>query len=272
MSEGYLIVNATADNNIEVNLLINSIKKIDKERPVSVITNSSDMSFFEADNIIYLEEGNPTLRYFKSLLLSPYIKTIGLLPDQILTSFDTSVWENLRGLSSIILPETRYSFNDQAIDYTAYGITTTEFKSFGASSITNAIFFNKDKSCDDVLGLASVLCANYDQDNYIDFFADKENEMPTFPKYIWSSWILSLLQTITPDKISTYDFVHCIDLSKQENNISNYNWTSNWNTFLTHWVNEEGILKIENFVQSGLVKYETNSWLTDDILENFKTA
>lgn len=270
MSEGYLILNGTVDNLIEMDLLINSIKKIDSYRPVSVVVNSPDIKFHEADNIIYLDEKNPTLCYFKSLLLSPYTKTIGLLPDQLLTSFDISLWENLRGLDAIILPKNRFSFDGQIIDYTSYDIVTTEFKSFGVSSITNAIFFNKDKGCDDVLGLAAVLCANYNQDDYIEFFADKENEMPTFPKYIWPSWMLSLLQVITTGKISTYDFLHCIDLSKQENNISNHNWTNNWNTFLTHWVNDEGILKIENFVQSGLVKYETNSWLTDDTLENLK--
>lgn len=270
MSEGYLIVNCHVDNQVEVDLLIDSIKRIDPTRPVSVIVDNTDIKFIQADSVIFLKESNPTLSYFKAMLLSPYTKTIGLLPDQLLTYFDTNVWENLRGLDSIILPEHRYSFNGQIIDPALYTNSSTELKSFGVSSVPNAIFFNKDKGCDYVFGLASVLCANYSQDDYINFFSDKEHEMPTFPKYIWHSWVLSILQLITKSKISTYDFMHCIDLSKQENNFINNNWTKRWSEFLTYWVNENGVLKIENFVQNGLVRYESSGWLTEENLGNLK--
>lgn len=270
MSEGYLIINGTTENSIEIDLLIKSIKKIDPERPVSVIVNSVAAKFIEADSVIILNEHNPTLCYFKSMLLSPYTKTIGLLPDQLLTYFDLSLWENLRGLDSIVLPEHRYLFNNEVIDPLMYSSSSTEIKSFGINSIPNAIFFNKDKGCDYIFGLASVLCSSYDQDSYIQFFANKEHEMPPFPKFIWPSWVLSLLQSITEKKISTLDFMHCIDLSKQENNYINNNWTKRWSEFLTYWVNDECVLKIENFVQHGLVKYESRGWLTDEILENFK--
>jgi hypothetical protein len=270
MSEGYLIINATTKNSVEVNLLITSIKKIDPTRPVSVIVNDVAAKFIEADQVICLTEPNPTLCYFKSMLASPYTKTIGLLPDQILTYFDTGVWENLRGMESIVLPKDRHLFNNQVIDPFMYSDASTEIKSFGLASVPNAIFFNKEQGCDYIFGLASLLCSNYDQDNYIQFFADKENEMPPFPKFVWPSWILSLLQSITEQKISTYNFVHCIDLSRQENNYFNNNWSKRWSEFLTYWVNEESSLKIENFVQQGLVKYESPAWLTDEILENFK--
>ena len=270
MSEGYLIVNGNIDNQIEIELLIRSIEKIDPYRPVSVIVDNNDIKFIEADEVIYLNEANPTLGYFKALLASPYTKTIALLPDQLLTAFDTVVWENLRGLDSIVLPKNRYLFNGQIINPTLYNTASTELKSFGLYSIPNAVFFNKDKGCDNIFGLAAILCANYDQDDYINFFVDKEHEMPSFPKFIWSSWVMSLLQTITSRKISTFDFMHCIDLSKQENNFINNNWTRQWSEFLTYWVNDDGVLKIENFVQSGLVKYQSCGWLTEEVISNLK--
>lgn len=270
MSEGYLIINGTVENSTEVNLLITSIKRIDPTRPISVIVNDNAAKFIEADSVIYLKEHNPTLCYFKSMLVSPYTNTIGLLPDQLLTYFDVGVWENLKGLDPIVLPENRYLFNNQIVDPMMYSNASAEFKSFGISSIPNAIFFNKDKGCDYIFGLASILCSSYDQDNYISFFANKEHEMPPFPKYIWPSWVLTLLRSITEKKISTFDFMRCIDLSRQENNYINNNWTKRWSEFLTYWVNDEGTLKIENFVQQGLVKYESKGWLTEEILENFK--
>jgi hypothetical protein len=270
MSEGYLIINGTEDNTLEVDLLIESIKKIDPTRPVGVVVNDKSLKFIEADDIIVVDEINPTSLYFKSLLASPYNKTIAFLPDQLLTAFNTRIWENLRGFDAVILPKNRYSFNGNVIDPALYMTGQTEVKSFDISSIPNAIFFNKDKECDYIFGLAIILCASYSQHDYIDFFADTENSMPPFPKYIWPSWVLSFVQSITDKKILTFDFVHCIDLTKQENNYVNNNWTRRWSEFLTYWVNETGDLKIENFIQNGLVKYESSAWLTDETRTNLK--
>jgi hypothetical protein len=270
MSEGYLILNGNESNLLQVNLLIDSIKRFDKTRNVSVVTNNDSLKFHGAENVILLSEQNPTLCYFKSLLASPYTKTIGLLPDQILTMFNASVWENLRGLSPLVLLENRFSFCNMIIDPAMYVESSTELKSFNIESIPSAIFLNKEKGADDVLGLATILSSNYNQDDYINFFSDKDNMMPSFPRFIWPAWILSLLQVITEDKISKFDFMHCIDLSKQENNFNNQNWTRNWSEFLTYWVNDQGVLKIENFVQHGLVKYSSAAWLTENTLTNLR--
>ena len=171
MSEGYLIINGTEDNALEVDLLIESIKKIDPTRPVGVVVNDKSLKFIEADDIIVVDEINPTSLYFKSLLASPYNKTIAFLPDQLLTAFNTRIWENLRGFDAVILPKNRYSFNGNVIDPALYMTGQTEVKSFDISSIPNAIFFNKDKGCDYIFGLAIILCASYSQHDYIDFFA-----------------------------------------------------------------------------------------------------
>jgi len=270
--EGYLIINGHEENIFEINLLIQSIKHIDSKKRIGVIANYKDLKFIDADDIIYIDEPNPTVLFFKSLLASPYTKTIALLPDQLLTSFNPNIWENLRGMNSVVLPKNRYSFNNNVIDPTLYALAQSEIKSFGLTSIPNAVYFNKKCGSDYIFGLAIILSANYEQNDYIDFFADKEHNMPSFPEYIWPSWILSFLQSITSDKISTFDFVYCIDLSKQENNYINNNYTKRWSEFLTYWVNDRGTLKIENFVQQGLIKYDSSAWLTEDTKRNLKNA
>lgn len=272
MREGYLILNAHEKNVIEVNLLIQSIKNIDSTRSVCVASTSSDLTFVDADDVVCIDEKNPTVGFFKSLLASPYTKTIALLPDQLLTAFDPNIWENLRSLNSIVFPKNRYAFNDKIIDPAMYGLSYREIKSFGLSTIPNAIYFNKDYGSDYIFGLAIILSSNYDQNAYIDFFADKEHSMPPFPEYVWPSWMLSFLQTITDEKISTFDFMHCIDLSKQENNFINNNWTKRWSEFLTYWVNDQGEIKIENFIQRGLIKYDSSAWLTEETKQNLKNA
>ena len=272
MTEGYLIINSNKDNVVEVNLLIQSIRNIDPTRSIGVVVNSEDLKFIDADNVVCVNDSNPTVEFFKSLLASPYTKTIALLPNQLLTSFNTNIWENLRSINSIVLPENRYAYNNKIIDPSLYGLSQTEIKSFGLTSIPNAIYFNKEHDCDYVFGLAIVLSSNYVQNDYIEFFVDKEHSMPPFPDFIWPSWMLSFLQSITDEKISTFDFMHCIDLSIQENNFINNNWTRRWSEFLTYWVNDQGVLKIENFVQHGLIKYDSSAWLTEETLENLKNA
>jgi hypothetical protein len=272
MNEGYLILNANEENIVEVNLLIQSIKHIDSSRHVCVSTNQNNLKFADADDTVFVDEKNPTVGFFKSLLSSPYTKTIALLPDQLLTAFNPNLWENLRSINAILLPQNRYGFNDKIIDPALYGLSQLEIKSFGITSIPNAIYFNKDHGCDYVFGLAIILSSNYSQSDYIDFFADKEHSMPSFPEFIWPSWMLSFLQTITDAKISTFDFMHCIDLSKQENNYMNNNWSRRWSEFLTYWVNDTGDIKIENFIQRGLIKYDSSAWLTEETTQNLKKA
>lgn len=271
MTEGYLIIDGNSENITQVNLLIHSIKKIDATRPVCVAVNDDrNLKFIEADDVVYLDEPNPTLAFFKSLIASPYTKTISLLPDQILTLFNTNVWENLRSLTPVVIPKNRYAFNGTIIDPELYPLCQEEIKSFNIHTIPNAIFFNKDRGCDYIFGLATILSSNYSQQDYINFFADQEHSMPPFPEFIWPTWVLSFLQSITDGKITNFDFMHCIDLSTQDNNFINNNWTRRWSEFLTYWVNDEGTIKIENFVQHGLIKYESSAWLTKETLQNLK--
>jgi hypothetical protein len=275
MTEGYLIVNCTMKNLTQVELLIKSIRWFDKHRPISIITHEDNLKKYllYIDEEIYLKPNKIlTATYFHSLLASPYTKTIAFNPDQILTNFNIDVWENLRGMNSIVMPKTKSNFNGDLLDYSLYTHGSIEQKSFGEGSIIDAIFFNKDKGCDYVFGMAALISYYYNQNQFIDFFADKENNvMPPFPKYLWPEWVMSLMYKILELKITKFDFINLIDLSVRENNYTNNKWSSmTWPEFLSYWVNEQGDIKIENYVQLGLVKYNTSAWLTDSTLINLR--
>lgn len=275
MSEGYLIVNCSKNNLTQVELLVKSIRFFDPGRPISIIAEEEDLKKYllYIDQEILLEEtAIKTATYFHSLLKSPYEKTIAFYPDQLLTSFNSDVWENLRGMNSIVIPKTRFNFNGDVVQPAVYHHSDIEEKSFDDSSILNAIFFNKSKGCDYVFGLAVTIASQYNQNEFIDFFADVEqNSMPTFPEYIWPEWLLTLMSKTLSFKITKYDFVNCIDLSVRENSYINDNWSKKaWPEFLSYWINELGSIKIENYVQSGLIKYSTNAWLTDQSLTNLR--
>ncbi len=276
MSEGYLITNCSMKNLTQVEILVKSIRFFDPTRPISIATHESDLKKYllYIDREIQVTDSVkiPTAFYFHCLLSSPYEKTIAFYPDQILTNFNPDVWENLRGMNSIVLPKNRYSFNKEKIENTSYHHGAIEQKSFDEASNLNAIFFNKSKGCDYVFGLAIRIASQYNQNAFIDFFADKENHsMPSFPEYLWPEWLMSLMSKILNFKVTKYDFIDCIDLSPRENSYVNNNWSKKlWPEFLSYWVNDEGSIKIENYVQLGLVKYSTSSWLTDASLTNLR--
>jgi hypothetical protein len=276
MSEGYLITNCSADNLLQVELLVKSIKYFDKERPVSIVTHEpglvEKLSYIDKEVVLTTDPEIVTANYFHSLLNSPYEKTIAFLPDQLLTNFNPEVWENLRGMNGIVLPKHRYNFNGEVLPQSLYHHGSIEEKSFNDSTVLNAVFFNKSKGCDYVFGLAVVIASQYDQNDFIDFFGEiPDNAMPTLPEYLWPEWLMTLLSKILSIKVTKFDFVECIDLTTRENSYNNENWARrSWPEFLSYWVNQQGSIKIENYVQLGLIKYTTNAWLTETTLANLR--
>ncbi len=276
MSEGYLITNCSLKNATQVEILAKSIRFFDSERPISIVVDQAGVKdlicHIDEEIVMDTDSEIPVANYFHSLLSSPYEKTIAFQPDQILTNFNPAVWENLRGMNSIVIPKTRYSFNGEKITPDVYHNGAIEEKSFDDSSILNAIFFNKSKGCDYVFGMAVVIASQYNQNEFIDFFAEiPDNSMPPFPEYLWPEWVMTLMSRILNIKITKFDFIDCIDLSTRENSYVNNNWAKRrWPEFLSYWVNDQGSIKIENYVQLGLVKYATGAWLTETSLTNLR--
>ncbi len=276
MSEGYLITNCSLANVMQVELLARSIHFFDPERPISIVTSepgvAKSIPHIDKEITLATDDEILTANYFHSLLNSPYEKTIAFQPDQLLTNFNPAVWENLRGMNSIVLPKNRYNFNGEKISPSLYHHGAIEEKSFGDSSILNAVFFNKTKGCDYVFGMAVVIASQYDQNEFIDFFTEvPDNAMPPFPEYLWPEWLMTMLSKILNVKLTKFDFIDCIDLSTRENSFVNDNWSRRtWPEFLSYWVNDQGSIKIENYVQLGLIKYTTNAWLTETPLANLR--
>lgn len=277
MTEGYLITGVNADNLKYLELMINDINHLDPSRKISIagsntglIENSLIDSKIEFD-VEYIEK-NPNIIYFSSVMQSPYDRTIVFLPDQLLTEFNTEVWENLRGLGPIVFPKTRKSFSYEDIPNAAYSGASVEEKTFGFSVILNCAYYDKTLGSDSLLGFAVNLAASYSFEDYVTWFGENKQQqdilLPSFPKWITPSWVMCLLKAISPEKIKFYDFITCIDLGIQDNNYWNKRWSElSWNKFLSYWVTDNGDVKIENFIQKGLIKYETTGWINE---KNFK--
>lgn len=277
-TEGYLIVHLNKDNIDQVELLAGSIKAIDATRRVVSITNDEIKTINNVDEVIRLDGlcDDGTFNYFFSLLNSPFEKTVALMPDQILTAFNVDVWESLRGLGAMVVPKNRFAFNGEVIDTRAYWKGSIEHKSFNQTTNINAVYYNKAEGADELLGFALNLCGSYKQDDAIEWSKIKNNDnedvmLPFFPEFLWQEWVITFIRTLNPELIKEFDFVPCIDLSMQEMNHWNGIWSrENWNKFLNYWVSDVPEIKIENFIQRGLVRYQHTGWLTDDNIKLLK--
>ena len=276
-NEGYLIPLVTSENLWQAELLASSIKAIDPDKRVVAISQTK-LSSTDLDEVIQLDGlcDDDNFNYFFTLLHSPFEKTIAFLPDQILTKFNVAAWESLRGLGGVVLPKNRYSFSGELISDTVYWRGNIENKSFDRTSNINAVYINKSEGADELLGFALNLCSSYQQDTAIDWVKEKnklnqEVLLPFFPEYLWSEWVVSFITTLNPERVKRFDFVNCIDLSKQEMNHWNAIWSKeSWSTFLNYWVTETPEIKIENFIQHGLIRYQHTGWLTDDRIRLLK--
>lgn len=276
-TEGYLIPLVTSDNLWQAELLAHSIKAADPGRSV-VAVSRAQLSSSEIDQIIQLDGlcDDDNFNYFFSLLHSPFEKTMAFLPDQILTKFNVSVWESLRGLGGMVMPKNRHSFSGEPILDSVYWRGNIENKSFGRTSNINAIYINRSEGAAELLGFALTLCGSYDQDAAIEWVREKNQQnqsvlLPFFPEYLWSEWVVSFITTLNPERVKRFDFVNCIDLGRQELNHSNTVWSHEpWSTFLNYWVTAAPEIKIENFIQLGLIRYQHTGWLTADRIKLLK--
>ena len=280
MTEGYLILGLTNDNIKRCELLAQSIKRLDPTRPVAAITYSNiEFRPIDIDEIVHTDTYTVTpmgLEYFNSVISSPFDRTIALLPNQLLTQFNPAVWENLRSLGPVVFPKHMLAYSYEQIDPTMYSNAQAELKSFGYASNINAGYFDKTLGSNDILGMAMVF-ASYNNTEYLNwlrkFKETNDTSLPIFPEYMWPQWIISLIRNILDDRIKIYDFVDCIELKMQDNNTHNNKWSkAPWNTFLKYWVTDAGEIKIENFIQNGLVHYTDVNWMSDADLTNLTNA
>ena len=278
MNEGYLIPLLNDSNVAQVELLACSIKAIDNTRRIVAVANK-EFTGIKGVDLVITPEGlcdDDTFNYFYGLLKSPFDKTIAFLPDQILTKFNVDVWEALRGLSGIVVPKTRNSFSGDPIGEEVYWTSSMELKSFGMSTNLNAVYLNKEKDAQDVLGFALKICGTYDQKSAMDWSIEKQRTgedvcLPFFPDFLWIEWVMSFIRSVANEKIMEFDFLNSIDLGMQEMNHWSPHWSKEpWTRFLNYWVTDTAALKIENFIQHGLVKYQHTGWLTDKIKKAFK--
>lgn len=279
MKEVYIINCENESEILSAELLAKCIKHFDSSRDVIISTTQPPSKFSSGLNIVqYTDTSNPTLNYFKAIVDVECDRAIYFKPDQLLTHFTDECWETLRNLSSIVTLKTRLSFSGEPINPQVYYQDSINLSNLSATKNVNAVYFDFTKHGRQLLGFCIDFASDYDYKNIKKYVADQINNgeqinLPTFPEYIWPSWILTYTSLVFDDEFIEFDFLDNIDVSKQDYNTADHIWSSrSWNKFLSYWISDSGQLKIENFIQSGLLKYQTTAWLDEIIIEKLQTA
>lgn len=279
MKEVYIINCETDQQVVSVNMLSKSIRHFDSTREIVVATPLAAELFLNQVTIHNYElSSNPTLNYFKAVVDVKCDRAIYFKTDQLLTHFTTDCWETLRNLSSIVTLKTRLNFAGNEINPDVYYQDNINLSTLKDTKNINAVYFDFSKNARQLLGFCIDFCSDYDYNKVQDFSnelkqQEVQNFLPAFPEFIWPSWVISFVSLLFDEDFIEFDFLDNIDLSLQEYNITDSVWSNkSWNQFLSFWVTEQGQIKIENFIQSGLIKYQNTAWLNDNILGRIQRA
>lgn len=279
MKEVYVIHCENENEILSAELLSKTITHFDSSRQVVITTPVSASQFSAGVNVNeYTDTGNPTLNYFKAIVDVDCDRAIYFKSDQLLTHFSSECWETLRNLSSIVTLKTRFSFSGETIEPSVYYQDSININNLSTTKNVNAVFFDFTKTARQLLGFCIDFSSDYNYKNIKTYITDQINNgvqisLPTFPEFIWPSWVLSYVSLVFEDEFIEFDFLENIDVSKQEYNTGDHTWSSrSWNKFLSYWISDHGQIKIENFIQSGLLRYQTTAWLDDIIIDKLQTA
>jgi hypothetical protein len=279
MKEVYVIHCENENEILSTELLLKTIKHFDSSRQI-IVTTPLSADRFSVGIVVneYTDTNNPTLNYFKAIVDVDCDRAIYFKSDQLLTHFSSECWEALRNLSSIVTLKTRFSFSGETINPALYYQDNININNLSTTKNVNAVFFDFTKTARQLLGFCIDFSSDYNYKNIRTYITEQINNgtqinLPTFPEYIWPSWVLSYVSLVFEEEFIEFDFLENIDVSKQEYNTGDHIWSSrSWNKFLSYWISDHGQIKIENFIQSGLLKYQTTAWLDDIIIDKLQTA
>ena len=279
MKEAY-VIHCENDKQVQsAELLATTLKFYDSSRIVAVTTPCNATAFKVITTVhTYESTSNPTLNYFKAIVDLDYDRILYFKADQLMTHFTTDAWETLRNLSSVVTLADRLDFSGEKIQPEVYYQDSINLKTVQETTNTNVVYFDFSKSARQLIGFCIDFSSDYSYESVQSFVRDMRDlgnhvDLPNFPEYIWPSWVLSFTSKVFDDEFIKFNFVDNIDLSRQELNIKDGIWASKrWNHFLSHWFTEQGQLKIENFIQSGLVKYENIAWITNSHYDRIQYA
>jgi len=271
MKEIYLINCSNKAELDQAKVLAVSLRHFDKSRPVYIAgPKELEEQYPNFITFGYESEGNYTHDYFTALIESDFDRAIYFTPWQICQYFDPAVWEPLRNLTPIVGLNIKKMYNESIIDPSVYFEDKVNIATLNTTFNNSAIYVDNTKNAKKIIGSCIDLAASYSLDEVnqvVEKLLEENKEvalLDNFPDSVWPSWVLSLYSIVYEDLFFKYDFVNNIDLSRQEC-ANNEQWrTSKWNHFLRYHVDNDGILRIENFVQKGLVTYRDPSWLSDD--------
>jgi hypothetical protein len=242
-----LAVTARKNSNLPVSLVV----------PESVVVDDSFRNYF--DTVISLELSvGPDRGLLDTLTNSPYENTLFLYSDSLVLSDINDIYAQLDFYDIVM--------NDQLLDFKGSNITRQLYeqrKIIVKNNLTdvwsNAILYKKTDNLLEWTKLAHRIIT------FWQFFRDQHLTEYGIDDKLRLKFNTALCLAMKLADTTVARGFPLTTLSMQEENTASLAWANlDWFVFLNAWILDNGQVKVENYVQSGILHYG-KSWMNDDI-------
>ena len=272
MTQGYITLAAKSTDNIQLQqavLLASSIKKFDKEREFTLLVDSFSSvpkKYEDAfDTIIELPYGvfDPTedvmLNAWQVYGSSPYEQTMFIDKRSIFLNNIDDMWDNLAG-NYLTLPKQASNFKGEP-NNGKYRFMVHERNDI-PQYWDSVMYFEKSECTEQFFKMFDVVLKEFRR-IYLKLI---EENRPGYFDY-------NLLVNITLKMLGEQDNIHgdipFTMLSLDNITTDDDDLPADWCDYLNNWYSN-GMLKINNHRQSGIVCYNSDNFLDDDILDDHR--
>lgn len=272
MTQGYITVATASPDNIQVKqaaALACSIRMVDKDREVCLLTDkfkNIPKKYEDCfDSIIELPYGNydPTedimINAWQLYASTPFEQTLFVDRRILFMNNIDDLWDSLAA-TDMVFPLGSTNFKGEAHDLKfRYSVHTKNKLSTFCSDV---FYFDKTDRPEQFFKMFDVVLKEFRR-VYLHMLNDNR------PNYFDFNLLVNTTLTMLGEDSSIYSTIPITHLSLENLTLDDEDLPSDWTEYLSSWYSD-GVLKINNHRQSGIVCYNSDNFLKDEILDDLR--
>lgn len=272
MTQGYITIATKSKGDTQIKqavALATSLKLVDPDREFCLITDkfeSVPKKYEDAfDSIVELPYGNydPTedimINAWQMYASTPFDETIYLDRRSLVLSNLDDIWDNIT-LNDLVFPAESENFRGDCTDL-KYRYNVHK-KNNIPTYRTEVFYFNKSERPEQFFKMFDVVLKEFRR-VYIKFI--EENRPSYFDFNLLANTTLKMLGEDT----NIFSNIPHTLISLENIVLDDDDLPAEWTEYLSSWYSD-GLLKINNHRQTGIICYNSNEFLDDEILDDYR--
>lgn len=272
MMQGYLTIATRSPNDIQIKqaaALAASIRIVDPDREICLLTDKFDSvpKKYEDvfDSIVEFPYGNydPTedimINAWQMYASTPYEQTLFINRQTLVLNSMEDIWDSL-SQTDIVLPlkTTNFKGEQRQLKY-RYNV---HLKNNVPTFNSDLFYFDKSERPEQFFKMFDVVLKDFRR-VYLKLI--NENR----PSYFDFNLLLNITLMMLGEDSSIYKTIPLTVLSLENLTLDDDDLPNDWTEYLSSWYSD-GVLKINNHRQSGIICYNSDNFLEDEILDDLR--